>query len=362
MTQKTLGIITIYFNDKKEIEDLHIYKKMMASGYKMGLNVILFTPEDVHAAGKRIHALTYDPSSGTFAREWVPFPEIIFDRCRYQPNERFKRLRKFRADYPNLTYLNRPLANKWIIHQNLSKNSAILPHLPASKLVDSFSDVTEFARKYALVYLKPINGTGGRGIMQIRREADGMYRIQGRERSRRIIPARKVSAKSLAQLYRQWEMKGKYLAQQGINITLNNGRVHDYRLLIQKTGSGEWEVTGCAGRVGAARSVTSNLHGGGMAVPMEKLLRHYFPSSDKIQSIKKTVYNLGFEIVHELERQYGKLCEMALDIAIDRSGRVWLIEINPKPSREVFKRIGEKNTYAKALIRPLEYALWLSKQ
>ncbi|MNN95053.1 Endospore coat-associated protein YheD [compost metagenome] len=56
------------------------------------------------------------------------------------------------------------------------------------------------------------------------------------------------------------------------------------------------------------------------------------------------------------------MCELALDIAIDERGKVWLLEINPKPAREVFARIGNKDIYQKAIERPLEYALYLYKR
>ncbi|MNC74339.1 Endospore coat-associated protein YheD [compost metagenome] len=56
------------------------------------------------------------------------------------------------------------------------------------------------------------------------------------------------------------------------------------------------------------------------------------------------------------------MCELALDIAIDERGKVWLLEINPKPAREVFARIGNKGMYQKAIERPLEYALYLYKR
>ena len=53
--------------------------------------------------------------------------------------------------------------------------------------------------------------------------------------------------------------------------------------------------------------------------------------------------------------------ELALDLAIDREGRIYVLEVNPKPAREVFARSGDSETYRKALLRPLEYALWVYK-
>ncbi|WP_036736225.1 YheC/YheD family protein, partial [Paenibacillus zanthoxyli] len=68
---------------------------------------------------------------------------------------------------------------------------------------------------------------------------------------------------------------------------------------------------------------------------------------------------LGLDAASFLEDSFGTLCELALDLAIDREGRVFVLEVNPKPAREVFSRAGERDTYHKALQRPLEYALWV---
>ncbi|MNY82113.1 hypothetical protein D3C86_2240400 [compost metagenome] len=38
-----------------------------------------------------------------------------------------------------------------------------------------------------------------------------------------------------------------------------------------------------------------------------------------------------------------------------------MLEVNPKPAREVFSRSGDSSTYRKALTRPLEYAMWVYK-
>ena len=121
-----------------------------------------------------------------------------------------------------------------------------------------------------------MNGTGGRGILRIEKLNERMYQIRGRDAGRRIIPEQTLSVRRLLRKADAWVGQKRFLMQQGIDIELDNGRVHDFRLLIQKTGKGTWEVTGCAGRIGAARSVTSNLHGGGEAIETEKLLRMRF--------------------------------------------------------------------------------------
>lgn len=362
MPQPTLGIMTLYLDRKKRIEERSYFRKLIQAGKKLGMEVFLFTPSDVDSARKRIYAFDYDTGASQWRRKWTSFPEIIFDRCRYQPTERFKQLKQFRSKYPDLTYLNRPLANKWVIHQLLHRNSRIRPHLPDTKIYDSSQDVFHALKQHKIVYLKPINGTGGRGILRVERLSDNLFLFEGRDTSRRIITPQKISRPQFVAKLSAWNTKQRYLIQQGLDLQLSSGRVHDYRLLIQKNHKGEWEVTGCAGRIGAKKSITSNLHGGGRAVPMTKLLQHWLKSEDKVEATRKKVYDLAHDVVEHIENQYKTMCELALDIAIDRSGYIWLLEINPKPSREVFNKIGELDTYRKAIARPLEYALWLYKQ
>jgi glutathione synthase/RimK-type ligase-like ATP-grasp enzyme len=352
--------MALYLSDNR-LEELSYFRRLFEQSRKLGIDMIVFTPEDVHPSRNKVQAWLYSPENG-WERKWTPLPAIVYDRCRYQRTYRFPLLQKFRAEHKQLLYLNRPMALKWGVHQLLSKVRAIRAHLPATVTYRENADLQSFLQKYDLLYLKPIDGTGGRGVVRIQKMKDGTFLIQARDRTRRILPVQQVKAAELPGRLSRFDMKNRYLIQQGIPTMLKDGRVHDFRLLMQKNGRGEWEATGCAGRIGAAKSVTSNLHGGGTAVPMLQLLRSRFSSEAKVYDIVRTMEQLGHYVVEELERAYSQLCEMALDIAVDGAGRVWLIEVNPKPSREVFREIGETDTYRKAIRRPLEYALWLYRQ
>lgn len=363
MAKPVLGILTLYLNERKSLEERPVYEKMIAAGKRIGIDAFVFTPQDVDDRSGRIYALVYRPEAKSWTRKWVRFPHVIYDRCRIQKSQRFQQLLAFRKRYSHLTFLNRPLRNKWTIYRTLAKVAAFRQHLPSTKLYQSPEDVTSLLKKYPTVYLKPINGTGGRGILRIERRKDGSLLLQGRNHSRSIVQPKHVSRSGLPAVLRDWDMRGdRYIAQQGLSIKLPNGRVHDYRMLVQKNGAGVWEVTGCAGRVGPSGSITSNLHGGGKAASMNALLRQWVGSESAIAQIRNTAESLGVNVARYLETTYGALCELALDLAIDRSGRVWLLEVNPKPAREVFSQAGERDVYRKAIVRPIEYALWVYQQ
>ncbi|RCX17315.1 glutathione synthase/RimK-type ligase-like ATP-grasp enzyme [Fontibacillus phaseoli] len=362
MAQPVLGILTLYLNDKKQLEERHIYQRMIKEGQTLGLDVFVFTPMDVDDNRGLIHALIYDPKHKKWSRKWRKFPHLIFDRCRIQRSKRFEQLLRFRSRYGNLTYLNRPLRNKWTIYQTLNRKTAFRKHQPATVLFQNSGDVFHLLKNYPSVYVKPINGTGGRGILRVERLGGDMFLIQGRKQSRQIIPAQKLHKSRLGAFLLSWKGSGRFLAQQGIQIKLPSGRVADYRMLVQKNGHGQWEVTGCAGRIGPVRSVTSNLHGGGKAVTMNALLAQVTSSEEKRSEIRRSAEKLSLEIAAHLESTFGALCELALDLAIEKNGRVYVLEVNPKPAREVFIKSGDTESYRRAIIKPLEYAMWMYKR
>lgn len=275
---------------------------------------------DVHASRELIHALVFDPKSGNWSRKWRTFPNMIYDRCRIQRSARFQQLLRFRERYKHLLFLNRPLRNKWTIHQTFSQRARFKQHMPETILYHSSIELRRMLKQTPVVYIKPANGTGGRGILRIEKMKDkqGVFDIQGRRQDRRIIAPRKVSASRLESIVRQWCIGGSFLIQQGIPLQLPGGRFHDYRMLVQKNGQGVWELTGMAARVGAARSITSNLHGGGHAVRAETLLKEWLGSTEKTEKVMITAEKLGLEAAVFLEESFGVLCELALDLAIDR--------------------------------------------
>lgn len=357
MTSLQLGILTLYLNNHGILEERKIYEQMIIEGEKLGIQVIVFTPEDVSYQQKKVYAHCYHTSQKTWSRKWLPIPSHIFDRCRVQHSTRMKKLRQFKNSFPEISYLNKPIGHKWSVQKKLEESNELRYYIPHTILYNNMADLIKMLNKYNMVFLKPINGTGGRGILKIERFANNMFHVSGRDLNRKIITPLKLTNLSLRSYIQNWTSSyGGYLIQQGVAVQLSNGRVHDYRLLVQKDGLGNWQVTGCAGRIGASRSVTSNLHGGGTAVSMEKLLRSFVNQDVDLNSIQREVNSLGISIAKHLENSSSILCEIAIDIAIDRYGHIWIIEINPKPAREVFKEIGELEIYKTAIRRPMEYA------
>ena len=72
------------------------------------------------------------------------------------------------------------------------------------------------------------------------------------------------------------------------------------------------------------------------------------------------IRSASLEIVHALEEVLDNpLGEVGLDLGVDRSGRVWLIEVNAKPFRKTADA-GPKRQVWRSFHRPMAYAKYIA--
>ncbi|WP_400163718.1 YheC/YheD family protein [Brevibacillus sp. TJ4] len=355
MKRPVIGVLT--WREGRRFAEPVYFRRLIKAGEKLGATVFLFAPHDVLAGGKQVRGYVLD-HNGKWQAKLFPTPDAVFDRYRYTPTQAFRDYVAFRRN-SRFLYANNRLANKWRVHDVLTRDPRMHRWLPETLLYTSPAILTRMLARHALLYVKPINGTGGRNILRIERTNAG-YRLLGRDKQRAKVTSLLSTVPAVQRFVSRWAKGDRYVVQQGLHLELMPRRSVDMRLLIQKDGSGEWSITGHAIRVGGERSATSNLHGGGKAVPVPAFLSPRF-GAEKTKQIISDCEQLAHQTARTLENHFGRMVEFGLDIGIDVEGRAWLIEVNPKPAREVFREMGMSELYQKAISRPLEYALYLAR-
>jgi len=354
--KKRIGVLT-YRGEKGFIEP-GILRLMVREGEKMNLEVFLFSPQDVDLTARKIRG--YTPTQTGWKSNWYAWPDIVIDRYRYYPVPKhagylpFRRQQLFR-------YANSRFANKFSVHRVLEQDPILRKWLPQT-LEYSREALSLLLQEHRVVYVKPTNGTGGRSILRVVRTPDGFH-LQGQTKQKKKISERIASLEVLHQRLQMWMKQEKqgneqFFLQQGLELSLVPGRTVDARLLAQKDGTGTWKLTGMAIRLGAKRSSTSNLHSGGRAVPAARFLTEHF-GYEMTRQIIGECKDLALHAVSRIEQHFGQMMEFGMDIGIDVKGNVWLIEMNPKPGRDIFRQLGQWRRYLEAVRRPLEYAAHL---
>jgi len=356
MRKPVIGILTwragTKFNERKYL------RQLVTEGRELGADIYLFAASDINREERTIRGFVPNPEGGWISGTY-PWPDVVIDRCR-KGSPAYKRVRGSKL----FVYANNKYTNKWNATNLFLQTPGLRKWVPET--VDySPEHLREMLKRYSLLYIKPGNGTGGRSIIKLTSNGNG-YSVLARSRKlSKSASSFRDEASLIAWLNRFVEREkirgGIFMIQQGLDLGIVPGRVADIRLLIQKNGSGEWKVTGYGFRVGPVGSSTSNLHGGGKALPFEQVVERKF-GREKLESIRKECFELAYKIVETIEEKFGGMMEFGLDIGVDKEGRVWLIEVNPKPGRDLFLGLKQPDVYRLACRRPIQYAMFLAKR
>ncbi|USG63444.1 YheC/YheD family protein [Brevibacillus ruminantium] len=352
MKRPIIGILT--WREGRKFAEPVYFRKMIQAGDELGCTVFLFSPADVLANGKQVRGFL--PTKKGWQPRMFPRPDAVIDRYRYSPGPAFKQYVAFRKA-SDFLYANNRLANKWKVHEVLWKDTKMHPWLPETVLYNQVN-LERMLRRHAMIYVKPVNGTGGRNILSVEKKMNG-YQLLGRDAQRSRVSTQLGQLASVQNKVKKWATRDRYIVQQGLHLDLVPDRAVDMRLLIQKDGEGQWRITGAGMRVGGAKSATSNLHGGGKAVLARTFLTRHF-GEQRTAAILADCERLAFQTVETIENHFGRMMEMGLDIGIDVEGNAWLIEVNPKPGREIFREMGQSRQYKEAIQRPIQYAMFLA--
>jgi len=354
--QRSLGIMTrcqgSHFIDKG------YYKKLTLFGRKQGIRVFVFSPRRVHFSTRTVPGFEY--RNGAWQADTFPLPAFVYDRCFVGPAYRqYKPFVEKLQNDRHITFLGHGLSGKWQVHQMLMRSEQLSPLLPPTELF-TYSALADTLEKYGAAIIKPLAGTHGIGVVRIQERKTG-YEIAGRNRENQPFRRFVKDARGLKPFILAFTSGRKFLVQPYLELHTPDGSPFDVRVLVQKNGKGEWETTGKAVRLGDKRSITSNLHGGGRAIPLSPFLsRHYKPAMQT--RIEQTIDRLAGELPRFLEQSHGRLVELGIDVGIDTAGNVWIIEVNSRPGRTVFTMINDPAAQFHSITQPVRYAHYLMKE
>ncbi|MEI7026947.1 YheC/YheD family protein [Paenibacillus sp. y28] len=226
----------------------------------------------------------------------------------------------------------------------LEKHPLIRKHIPATAKMTSAS-LKAMLAKYSMVYVKPVCGTHGIGVMRVEQLHGGpfRYRYQSGTKVRRFTDFAKLyqSLKSMT--------RGKaYLVQKGIHLLKHGGRPFDIRVMVQRNPKGVWEHTAMIGRVAHPKKIVTNFHNGGRLLSVPALLSSHVRAARKKTPIRRMGL-LGLQVARKLGSRYPGMMEIGVDVALDARLKPWVLEVNTKPDPYIFRALRDKSVFRKVV-------------
>jgi glutathione synthase/RimK-type ligase-like ATP-grasp enzyme len=296
-----------------------------------GAHVYFFTPDDIAGNTDSVEGWVY---AGGWRKALLPVPDVVNNRLTSRKLENKPNVQHFMKEVKsrhNTTVFNEKFLDKPEVFDALYKDLTVVRYLPESHLLRNFTTLKMMCSKYSTVFLKPVRGSLGKGIIRISRSEQGgyqaLYATAGGTR-RQHFP-------SLLKLFGSISGKMKtvrYQIQQGLQLIDINGRPVDFRALVQKTENGDWSVTSIVARTAGSHHFVSNLaRGGTLSTVREAILRSNLPAlGDAPARLHRAALDIAKAIDVNIPAHFG---ELGIDLALDTSSRVWLLEVNSKPSK-----------------------------
>lgn len=348
-----VGIMTTRKAGVRPFAEGRFFRELSQAARLVGVRLIVFSPLDINWGQGSVLGFAYRKGVGWQAKHY-PVPRVVYDRLfpsRGHWGLYFGQVARMRKAF-RVTMMGRGLHGKWQMYRIVKRYEDLRPYLPETRL-GSVRNITIMLSRYETIFVKPVFGSGGKGIASIRRLGGG-YVVHRVGHPRLRVSSLAGAMVALGGLNR------RYLIQQGLKLNYLRGSTFDIRAIVQKNGEGQWQVSGKAVRVGRRGNITSNLHTGGRAYDVASVLQRSFPG--KAEEIEQELDKLAIRVAEVMNKHAGPLCDLGLDMGVDVSGKVWLIEVNSKPGRKVFLQIGDREGRQRAVRTLMEYAKYLGEQ
>lgn len=307
-------------------------KELVDASAIQGAAVYFITPAQLGESAAQLEAWIY---ADGWKRAKVPAPDVVNNRLTTRKLENKASVQHFfrevKSRYGTQVF-NEKFLDKAEVFDALRKESGLSRYLPESHLMRGFTTLKTMSGRYASVFLKPVRGSLGKGIIKVTRSQSGGYAAHHAT----SIGTRKQHYPTLLKLFSgiSGKMKtARYQIQQGLNLIEASGRPIDFRALVQKNGSGKWAVTSIVGRIAGSQHFVSNIaRGGTLSTVKEAVAKSNMAAGrqDAAARLRRAALEIAAGIDNQIQAHFG---ELGIDLALDTAGRVWLLEVNSKPSK-----------------------------
>ncbi|MCM3128080.1 YheC/YheD family protein [Paenibacillus provencensis] len=245
-------------------------------------------------------------------------------------------------------YTSTTIKSKWTKTKWLDKSSEVREYIPKT-LQFSRSNLSSMLSQYSTIFFKPENGTGGYNIIRIKKRENG-YQYQHNSVKKQFT--------SLDTLYNELKKRNNrepYLLQQGIQLDKTNGKPFDIRVMVQKSRSRSWKSTGIFTKIGTPGKVATNYQQGGRIGFIRPTLLNAGYSNTTAKEIEAELKKLGKSVGKVFDSHKHGFHELGLDVALDKNGEIWILEVNTRPQFYPLKHMKDKTLYQHILSNAKKY-------
>lgn len=328
-------------------ENVDFYRRFARPG------VCFFTFDGIDLKRGTVLAYVFDREGRLVARR-LPLPRVVHYRA-IAFAKRDRRLAAALMRRPGLIVFNHPRCGGKLRNALwLAADPTTRAHVPETLRYDGPRALGKLLSKYPAVILKPIWGSLGKGLIRVRRAADGYTWETGRSPHPHFCCTLTALARRLSgRIGRR-----PYLVQRALELAHYRGHPFDVRVSVQRGGDGEWRVAGMVAKVAGRNRIATNVARGGRAVNLSGVLNEAF-GPVAAGHCTEALSELGLRAAAVLSRHERGMADYGFDLCLTGDGHPWFLEANHRDLRYAFRDSGDHDLWANTYRNPMEYAAHL---
>ena len=298
---------------------------------------------------KTIQGFYYNPDAveeSPWTEGVFPYPGAVYRRVLLTDRIYYDLAREVRGKI-----FNSYLFNKYEMWNVLSKVPSIHKYLPETAVLRGIDNLDDMLRRYESVYLKPVFGGYGLGIVKVDKMPNGYRLFDGHTIDKHFTELSEME-EFIQPLEKQY-----YIVQQAVPLTFDHRHV-DFRLILQKDKSRTWKSSGMLARFGRIEKVYTN-EVSNVTMGYEALMEIFSLTREEAFQKEKEITDLCIEASRLLEQYYagyGDYADFGIDVIVDQGQRIWLLEVNKFHEHDVGLLVdSDTGLYERIVTTPLEY-------
>lgn len=347
------------YPNHKIVQTMEAAKTVHAFLYFFCINDILWDENSVNG-------VMYNQSKDIWEDKKMPLPDIIYDRglasgLSARGWRRALRIRDRLSQLPGIKKINaQHYFDKWDLHYRLSKHEEMKKYLPDTVLYrNDINDLESMMDKYKTLYIKACIGSNGRSVMRVRNTGSSEYEYD--HFRGKLIRKTVESLQEVLEAAKNFMGSRDFIIQQGIDAFTYKDNKVDIRVLVQRNGTGQWQITSMPVRIAANNSPVTSTKSGSTVYKFDDAFKNVLGfTAEQVQTLKKDVFKLIQTAVDTIEEEYGPFAELGIDVAIDKDLNVWFLEANSKPAKDTIIKSGSQQDVERAFLPPFQYARYIT--
>jgi hypothetical protein len=134
------------------------------------------------------------------------------------------------------------------------------------------------------------------------------------------------------------------MMQRGVALVKLNKHPIDFRVLLLKP-SHRWELMGIMGKMASGNKIVTNFNHGGQPIRFRTALSRAGWSEQDMDGVLRKIQRLCLTTARTFNKKYKYCRKMGIDIALNSSKQIWILEVNTNPTYDLFKYHGNKKLY-----------------